>query len=241
MNIVERAERIERLNRHRTDQEVLSTRLGAVQGHWNTVAEDLGELQRQLDGLALLAREGVLVRELPLSLADAQGRCRILREQVAHDSELTLEGRAFKAVADAVRQAHTDLEAYATSEWADFVRQSAPPMRAAEVEADRDHVDPVRRKCARELHGALLAYEGLAARVPSSEVRFREFETARASVDPPLQAFRSASDLPADVEAFFQKANSTSGALLSDLTPKVSKWLVDNGREDLFRIRATND
>jgi hypothetical protein len=240
MSLIERCAGIDCLNRERRAQELQSIRLGAVQDHWALVKSELDLLHNELSALGLLATKGVLAHGLPRTVAVAQDHCRNLRKQVAEDTELNLKGKSFKEVENAIRQARSDVRSYLYSEWRTFVDRRAPPMRAAEVAADRNHIDPVRKQAANEVFDALTTYERVAAALPTSATDFRAYERASAVVGPALADYRSASDLPPAVEAFFKKANSGQGARLSDLTAEVAEWLEDNGRQHLFRIRATH-
>ena len=240
MSLIERCERISRLNRERRAQERQSSRLGAVQNHWARVKEELRQLNTELAPLRLLAKRGVLERDLPGTVAVAQTHCEVLSQQVADDTELKLDGKFFKAVEDAIGQARRDARSHVFSEWHTFVAKHAPPLRSAEVKADRNHLDPVRHKAANDLFEVLAAYEQVTAVLPKSARDFRAYENACAAVEPALKTYRRASDLPPEVEAFFQKAKSARGARLADLTPEIAAWLEANGRQDLFRIRPTN-
>lgn len=240
MSLIERCERIDLLNRERRAQERQSSRLGAVLDHWARVKEELRHLNTELAPLRLLATKGVLQHSLPNTVAVAQAHCNALRQQIAADTELKLTGRAFKEVEDAVGQARGDVRSHVHSEWHTFVAKRGPAMRAAEVAADRNHLDPVRRRAANDLFEVLTAYELVVMVFPTSAREFGAYEKTSAAIGPALAAYRSASDLPSAVEAFFKKANSARGARLTDLTPDIVAWLEANGRQHLFRIRATD-
>lgn len=142
------------------------------------------------------------------------------------------KGRQLTTLKQRVEQLVIALQDAVESAWKEYAKRTCPVVDDEELKlfesTDWDLVHEIRTTYA----------DATAARkrMPKSDAEFDNslhwFERLREA----LNRLPNLTDCPAQVRQFIQEAGKPNGAGLSLLTPQIREWLIENGRDEQYRI-----
>lgn len=180
----------------------------------------------------LVKHEQLPAARLP-DVAKAQQSCAVVRQRLDEDPESVTKGREYSLLLRRLDEINGSLDDLVQTAWSELVKRHEGGDERFLAQVERVPGQAAAVAAIRLARTVLLT---ASAQVPASDEQYQHFLTCSGALQEALGKVNRG-DFPAEVLAFFKRAQSPAGAPLSLLTDGVRAWLERKGMVQGLRIR----